>query len=438
MNGEMEMRREEFGNGFHKTLTTSAVILMLVSAAWAASKEKVLYTLTVAEGINPAASLVFDANGALYGTATGGGQGTCGTVFAVSPTGNGGWTESTLHSFACGPSDGKAPHSALVFDQVGNLYGTTANGGSRDCGIVFELTPLSGGGWTESVLHDFGGGGNGQTDGCNPYSNLVFDAAGNLYGTTSTGGGGITEGSCNHGCGAVFKLSAAKGGGWTESVIHSFRGRNNDGENPFAGLVMDKAGNLYGTTFSGGTVFGGAVFRLTLNHGNWKETVLYNFQGGDDGANPYAGLVFDLAGALYGTTVNGGRSQVGTVFKLAPASGGKWKESVLHSFGFGKDGFYPFGGVILDAAGNPYGTTEFGGALKQGQKGAGTVFKLVPKSGGGWKEKILFNFSSRERANQMQRNPFGGLVSDANGNFFGTAQPLEGILLGGVVFEVTP
>jgi uncharacterized repeat protein (TIGR03803 family) len=438
MNGETQMRRKQFGNGFHRSLATSAVIFMLATAAWAVSNEKILYTLTSEEGINPAASLIFDANGALYGTTTAGGQSSCGAVFQVSPTGNGAWSESTLHSFACGPADGKAPQSALLFDLAGNLYGTTSNGGSDDCGIVFELTPLSGGGWTESVLYDFGSGDKGHVHGCHPYSNLVFDAAGKLYGTTNSGGGGITEGSCDHGCGVVFQLSA-QGGGWTESVLHSFRGRNNDGENPFAGLVMDSAGSLYGTTFSGGSVFGGTIFRLTPNQGSWKESVLYNFRGGRDGANPYAGLVFDHAGALYGTTVNGGISSVGTVFQLAPASGGKWKESVLHSFApGGTDGFYPFDGVILDAAGNAYGTTQFGGALKRGLKGTGTVFKLAPNSGGEWKEEIVFDFSARERADQMQRNPFGGLVSDANGNFFGTAQSLEGILLGGVVFELTP
>jgi len=403
---------------------------MLVTAAWAASQEEVLYTLTEAEGINPAANLIFDQKGTLYGTAVSGGSSSCGTVFALSPGGNGGWTESTIHDFACGPADGQSPESALVFDQEGNLYGTTANGGRNHCGIVFELSPSSGGGWTESVLYEFGAS-KGQTDGCHPYSALVFDMAGNLYGTTNTGGGGITEGACEHGCGTVFKLSPVKGGGWTESVLHNFRGRNNDGENPFDGLVIDQAGNLYGTTFFGGTVFGGTIFQLIPSHGGWKEHVLYNFRGGRDGANPYASLVFDQAGALYGTTLNGGPSSVGTVFKLAPALRGRWKESVLHGFVVGgKDGFYPFAGLILDA-GNLYGTTEFGGAGQKGQKGAGTVYKLAPRPGAGWKEEIVFNFSST----QVQRNPAAGLVSDAEGNLFGTAQP-QG--LGGVIFEITP
>jgi uncharacterized repeat protein (TIGR03803 family) len=200
---------------------------------------------------------------------------------------------------------------------------------------------------------------------------------------------------------------------------------------------MDHSGRLYGTSSAGGTVFGGAIFRLTPSHGGWKEQVLYSFQGGQDGAHPYASLAFDQTGALYGTTLNGGASDVGTVFKLSPALGGRWVESVLHRFvSGGKDGFYPFAGVTVDAAGNLYGTTEAGGAHQHGQQGAGTVFKLALSAGGHWKEEVVFSFSTRERANQTQRNPFGGLVSDTNSNLFGTAEPLAGF--GGVVFQVTP
>jgi len=408
---------------------------MLGTVMWAKSQEEVLYTLTAPEGENPVAGLALDANGTLYGTAASGGSSYCGTVFALTRSRSGGWEESTLHNFACGPSDGKSPYSALVLDQSGDLYGTTVYGGSHDCGIVFELTRLPGGGWSESVIHDFGARDHGQVDGCHPYSSLVFDASGNLYGTTSVGGGGITEGSCQEGCGTVFQLSPAKGGGWTESVIHRFHGRNNDGENPYSGLAIDGSRNLYGTSFAGGTVFGGTIFELTPGKKGWKENVLHNFQGGRDGANPYAGLILSRAGVLYGTTSNGGSSNVGTVFKLRSDSGGQWKEIVLHSFAIGgNDGFYPFAGVVLDAYGNLFGTTEFGGARQQGQKGAGTVFRLTPGAGGRWKEKIVFDFSSKGA--QGQRNPFGGLVSDAKGDLFGTAQPLVG--LGGVIFEVIP
>jgi uncharacterized repeat protein (TIGR03803 family) len=203
---------------------------------------------------------------------------------------------------------------------------------------------------------------------------------------------------------------------------------------------MDSAGNLYGTTFAGGAVFGGVVFRLAPSHGSWKENVLYSFQGGRDGANPYAALVFDHAGNLFGTTVYGGRADVGTVFKLAPASGGMWKETMLHAFTLvHRDGFFPFAAVIVNAAGDLYGTTAFGGVRQPGQKGAGTLFKLAAGSGGRWKEEIIFDFSFRQLANQApQRSPLGGLVSDANGNLFGTAQAQIGSSLGGVVFEVIP
>ncbi len=433
----MQLRQIKSRMSVKSVLATFVSVLTLVIASWAAGQEKILYTLTAIEGEDPSAGLIVDAKSTLYGTATSGGTKLCGTVFALSPAGKGNWSESTLHDFGCGPSDGKSPQSSLVFDPSGNLYGSTANGGKNDCGVIFKLTPLSDGSWQESFVHDFGGiGKSGEVDGCHPYSSLVFDVAGNLYGTTTVGGGGITGGSCNRGCGTVFELSAAKGGGWTERVIHRFHGRNSDGENPFSGLILDGVGNLYGATFAGGTVFGGTIFKLTLKNGNWNESILYNFQGGRDGANPYASLVFDRTGVLYGTTVNGGFFDVGTVFRLAPVSGGRWKENVLHSFVIGsKDGFYPFCSVIFDTAGNLYGTTEFGGAHQEGQKGAGTVFKLEPRTGDYWKEKILVNFSHREQGKQLQRNPFGGLVADLDGNLFGTAQPSGA--LGGVVFEVT-
>src|ERR1019366_6634594 len=200
--------------------------------------------------------------------------------------------EQVLHSFGNG-TDGNDPLGGLIFDASGNLYGTTLGGGTYGGGTVFELTPAGGGSWTETVLHNFDSNG---TDGFTPYAGLIFDSAGNLYGTTRWGG--------TYGGGTVFELTTAAGGGWTEQVLHSFDHNYTDGYYPQAGLIFDAAGNLYGTTSQGGTyVYWGTVFELTpAAGGDWTETVLHNFnQNGTDGYYPEAGLIFDAAGNLYGT-----------------------------------------------------------------------------------------------------------------------------------------
>jgi len=223
---------------------------------------------------------------------------------------------------------------------------------------VFELTPAAGGGWTERVLYSFG------ADGIWPTAGLVFDAAGNLYGTTSFGG--------TVGWGTVFELTPAGGGGWTEQVLHNFLGYS-DGETPYAGLIIDAVGNLYGTTSSGGTYGVGMVFELMPTAGgHWTEQVLHTFNFTDGGA-PYAGLIFDVAGNLYGTAGGGGTYGDGTVFELTPTAGGGWTEKVVHSFGNGTDGIFPRADLIVDAVGNLYGTTNYGGTNNYG-----TVFEVTP------------------------------------------------------------
>jgi uncharacterized repeat protein (TIGR03803 family) len=235
---------------------------------------------------------------------------------AQTPTA-GGWSEKVLHSF--NDTDGAYSSAGLIFDKNGNLYGTTLEGGdygcsASGCGTVFELTPTAGGGWTETVLLNFNG-----SDGSGPQAGLIFDAAGNLYGTTVGGGTNCPP----FGCGTVFELTPTAGGGWTEKVLHSF-GNGTDGANPFAGLIFDAAGNLYGTTYGGGTYRCGAsgcgtAFELTpAAGGSWTETVLYSFSRGNDGFEPEAGLIFDSAGNLYGTTAVGGTYDGGTVFELTP------------------------------------------------------------------------------------------------------------------------
>ncbi len=375
------------------------------------------------DGQNPyAGGLIFNAAGYLYGTTQLGGIHGLGTVFELSPNGSGGYTETVLHSFGNG-TDGQYPYASLIFDGAGNLYGTTWVGGIHGYGTVFELSPREGGGYTETVLHSFG---NPATqDGQNPYTGLIFDAAGNLYGTTYYGG--------IHGGGTVFELSPREGGGWTETVLHSF-GNGTDGQNPVANLIFDGAGNLYGTTWVGGIHGYGTVFELSPREGGgYTETVLHSFGNGTDGSKPVAGMIFDGAGNLYGTTSYGGihdtcpEGTCGTVFELSPRQGGGWTETVLHSFGNGTDGQNPYtGGLIFDAAGNLYGTTYGGGIY-----GEGTVFEMTPREGGGYTETVLHSFGNGTDG----QSPEAGLIFDGAGNLYGTTL-VGGIHGDGTVFEI--
>ncbi|MGA2369618.1 MAG: choice-of-anchor tandem repeat GloVer-containing protein [Candidatus Korobacteraceae bacterium] len=277
-------------------------------------------------------------------------------------------------------------------------------------------TPATSGGWTEKLLYSFCAQTN-CPDGEYPYAGLIFDAAGNLYGTTQSGGN--VGGNCGtYGCGTVFELTPTGGGSWTEQVLHAFNGT--DGSTPFAGLIFDAAGNLYGTTEDGGAYGEGTVFELTLiAGGGWTEQVLYSFGNGTgDGTAPIAGLIFDAAGSLYGTTVSGGTytcfggDECGTVFELTPTAGGGWTEQVLHNFtGAYNDGAYPYGDLIFDTAGNHYGTTSEGG-----NAGAGTAFELTPTEGGSWTQQVLHSFGIGTDG----ARPNAGLVFDAAGNLYGT------------------
>ena len=381
------------------------------------------------DGISPNASLIFDSNGNLYGTTYFGGIHGQGTVFELSPSQGGGWTETVLHSFGSG-TDGAQPYAALILDMAGNLYSTTYKGGVHGEGTVFELSPRLGGGWTETVLHSFG---NPATqDGADPFGDLVADATGNLYGMTQ--GGGI------RGKGTVFELSLGQGGGWTETVLHSFGNpATQDGANPFAGLIFDQDGNLYGTTYLGGIHSLGTAFELSPSGGGgWTETVLHSFgvPGSQDGSDPEGGLIFDRSGNLYGTTMAGGIhvdgvcSPVGcgTVFELSPREGGGWTETVLHSFGNGTDGIFPQAGLVSDAVGNLYGTTESGGIHSMG-----TTFTLTPREGGGWTETVLHSFGNGTDG----AFPVSGLTFDSLGNLYSTT--LAGGIHGlGTAFQLTP
>jgi uncharacterized repeat protein (TIGR03803 family) len=315
-------------------------------------KESVLFSfpndLLGAAGQTPFASLVMDHSGNLYGTTAAGGASGNGTVFKISKNG----VETVLYSFQGSP-DGQLPASGLLRDAAGNLFGTTAGGGASGNGTVFQLDPSG----KETVLYSFAGG----SDGSAPYGNLIQDSAGNLYGTTSAGGG---SGCYDHqGCGSVFKLDKTG----KETVLHKFSG-GKDGSTPYAGLIRDAAGNLYGITSVGGAFGHGVVFRLDKNG---RETVLYAFTGGVDGDGPgYGSLVQDANGSLFGTTGGGGAFSKGIVFRLDTTG----KETVLHSFAGGSDGANPTAGLIRDTTGNFYGTTLSGGDAA----GDGVVFKLTP------------------------------------------------------------
>ena len=343
-------------------------------------------------------------------------------------------TETILESFSDTGTDAFGPYSGLIFDTSGNLYGTTYYGGAFNAGTVYMLSPVSGGGWQQTTLYSFTGG----ADGSKPYyAGVVFDSAGNLYGTTYQGG--ITDGCTGAGCGVVFKLAPISGGGWEESVLHTFTG-GEDGAKPYAGLILDAAGNLYGTTIEGGLGWGTA-FKLTpTSSGPWKETVLHAFNGKTDGASPHASLVFDSAGYLYGTTYWGGAAPAcpaadcGTVFRLAPSTGGPWKERVLHAFTNGVDGGNPASNITFDTAGNIYGTTAQGGHLSDcAGVGCGTIYKLTPTESGPWDGSVIRAFSGPDGANLV-----AGVIFDSEGNLYGAAPSGTGSHVDGLVFKFTP
>ena len=365
-------------------------------------KQTVLYSFTGStDGGNPEAGLILDASENLYGTTLNGGSGH-GVVFKLDTTGK----ETVLYSFT-GYSDGGSPFASLVGDASGNLYGTTAFGGTNldcaykngaGCGVVFKVDTTG----KETALYSFDGG----SDGTSPYASLVRDAKGNLYGTTPFGGSAYSSN------GTVFRLDTTG----REKVLHSFTGATTDGAGPVAALVRDPSGNLYGTTLGGGIDGNGycqqdgngcgTVFKIDSRG---KETVLYYFcsvSACADGGNPYGGLVRDAGGNLYGTTYSGGLYLQGTVFKL-DSSG---KETVLHNFTGYSDGAQPTAGLIWDNAGNLYGTTYSGGGTECGGSGCGTVFKMSSTG----KEKVLHSFTDADGP------PYAGLLRDKLGNLYGT------------------
>ena len=405
--------------------------LTVVSTQLAQAQQfKVIYNLNTfyGSGSTPWAGVTIDRASNLYVTTKGGGgSGDFGTVFMLSPSpSSAGWSYSPVYAFG-GGNDGANPYDRVVFGPDGNLYGATASGGGAaycsgfgGCGTVFKLN-RQGGSWQETVLYRFQGG----NDGLAPYSgDLVFDQAGNLYGTTS--GGGYFGGYCSgQGCGIVYKLTAS-GEDCRESILYSF-GAGDDCAWPTSGVVFDNAGDLYGLA-------GPAAYELSPSGSGWTERTIHQFT--QDQGGSFGGLIFDGAGNLYGATYYGGLDSIGTVFELKPL-GGDWTYSLLHSFStMSARGAHPlFGGpmssLTIDAHGNLYGTT-----YQDGRWGWGSVFKLTP-SGSGWTYTSLHDFCKDVRPCIDGANPAGGVTLDANGNLYGTAE-YGGTNSGGVVWEITP
>lgn len=383
-------------------------IAVMASQTVSAQTEKVLHDFTDSpDGAYPQQSALLPLGGKFYGVTDLGGAYNHGAVYQLIPGSNGTWTESVIYSFT-GGEDGSFAIGALIADKAGNLYGMTNAGGLQGTGTVFELSN-SGGSWQETVIHSFGEGFDGQY----PQGPLVFNAAGDLFGTTVLGGG--LNG------GTVFEMTPSNGT-WTETVLHNFGGTG-DGYLPYGGLTLDAKGNVYGTTQAGGSnsclgLGCGIAFELVSVGGGWTENILHQFAGGTDGFYPNPQLAIDKNGNLYGTTIYGGGQgtctsgidsvSCGTVYELSYRNGG-WHEAILHRFTGGNGGSQPSAPLTFDSSGNLYGETA------QVTGNNGTLFRLAPTTTGGWTFKQLFTFNITDGA-----NPEGGLRVGANGVLYGT------------------
>jgi hypothetical protein len=421
------------------SLIITVVASTLCAFSSATVSESTVFTFSSSvSGAGPG-PLIFDSEGNLYGALAttpgkpvgcGPQQYNCGSVFELKHNSNGTWIESILYSFT-GSASGANP-SGLVFDGPNVLYVTTYGDGPQDlcsfqCGSVIKLTRNFKGAWIEKTLYTFTGG----SDGGNPTGAVVLDKHGNLYGVASAGGD-LTCSGDRYGCGVAFELSPTTSGPWKETILHTFGTTSTDGELPLGPLIFDKIGNLYGVgSYGGSTGYAGTAFELSLVNGAWTETTLYSFQGGTDGLSPNGGLIFDPKGDLYGTTPLGGEDE-GTVFKLIPGIGG-WSEQVLYRFQPNvTDGNNPRNPVLMNSAGDIFGTTAIGGGTNTEEcngTGCGTVFELTPSISGTWSESILFSFDGTDGSGP------GQLVSDKSGNIYGPAN--AGSDDSGIIFKVT-
>jgi uncharacterized repeat protein (TIGR03803 family) len=386
----------------HGVLVLAVIAMELLTTGMAhAQTLKVLYSFPGTDGASPSAGVIRDSAGNLYGVTpyTGPYEGGNGTVFKLTPAG----AATVLYTFT-GGSDGAYPRGSLVRDASGNLYGVTSYGGTLSCnsfnigcGTIFKVDSSG----KETVLYSFPGRVGGET----PLGGLLRDSAGNFYGTTQ--GGGASGG------GIVFRLDPNN----NLSVLYNFPNDSGNGVYANGDLIRDKSGNLYGTTFWGGTNFCGMVFKISPSG---FGSNLHSFQGATDGCSPAAGLMADSAGKLYGTT-SGYASINGSAFELSSNGG---TTTVLHTFtGNGNDGGNPYSGLVRDSAGNLYGSTADGG-----QYGLGTIYKIDPSG----TETILYNFNGTDGM-----NPFGTLARDSKGRLYGVTGG-GGAWGLGEVFRLTP
>jgi uncharacterized repeat protein (TIGR03803 family) len=412
-------RRNRFFRAMSLTMMTLPLLAVMFVNAAKASSTRVVYSFGGGDGVYLDTELVRDRSGNLYGTSVEGGDFQSGNVFELTPTRNG-WTLNVLYSFTSG-LDGGEPYKGVTLDSHGNLYGTTVTGGSGGCeggcGVVYKLTHAHGS-WTESVIYSFTGG----NDGSGPGSPVVFDNQGNLFGTTPVGGAnglgtvyelrpqkdggwklkvvhtftggndgaggsagrllfdnrgsiyGVTTSGGAYGSGTAYRLSAVQHGNWKLKTLYAFKGQPDAGS-PYGGLIRDSAGNLYGTTYYDGKNDFGAIYELSRVGSKWKEKVLHSFAGGSDGSESLSTLVADAGGNLYGTTIKGGDSSCdcGTIFKVAAGGKGSRKVSVVYRFKGAPDGAYLYAGLVADSVGQFFGIT-----LQGGSANVGTIFKFAP------------------------------------------------------------
>jgi uncharacterized repeat protein (TIGR03803 family) len=395
--GKPHRGRNQMNKSLARSATARAFVFLFVLVAAAGAQTYSILGSFGIDGADVFATPLIDNLGNVFGTTEGGGTG-CGSVYELENNGGGGYTNETLHNFTCG-ADGRNPYGGVVMDSQGNLFGTAWLDGAG--GLVYELVNHGGGSYTFEAIHTFAGGPGGRT----PVGDLAI-FKGNLYGVTETGGGGDCKGNS---CGTVYRLTRS-GGNWVETLPHAFRD-GGDGEWPFAGVAIDSEGNIYGTTFKGGSFGLGTVFKLSpQGSGGYKKTSLHSFAGAADGCTIYSGVVLDSAGNLYGTAVACGADAQGTVYQLK-RSGSKYGFRVILTFN-GKNGNGPsdqFGHLALDSAGNVYGTAAYGGDY-----GNGRVFKLTA---GSFLYTDLHDFNAEGGDGYT---PFGGVTLDSLGNLYGT------------------
>lgn len=409
-------------NSSSKAFPIMVAAFAILSAISVSAKETPIVRFNVENGSQPTNALLADGHGNFYGVTPHGGNKSCsfqgcGGVFELSPASGGNWTETVIWAFKGGSSDTAIPVTDLIFDANGNLYGGTGGFGNS-FGAIYELSPASGGAWTEKILYHF------NSQGYDPGAKIAFDGQGNLYGsvfeTNEVGGG-------------VFRLSPQTNEIWTETLIHKFTSSNGDGYLPRGGVVLDGKGNIYGTTSQGGLQNDGVVYELSPNgNGGFSEAIVFTFTGQSTGSTPYSAPTLDANGDIFGTTIGDGTNFAGLVYELT-RSGVKWTQTVLYNFGGAPDGS-DSNGVIFDAKGNLYGTTMAGGSGCN-NPGCGIVYELIPQTTPPWKETILNNFESSTDGSISTAD----VTIDPNtGYIYGTTQ-YGGTRDGnGTVFQIQP